>query len=169
MGITYNQIEEIKEIKRGLIEDLIELGKQKGKLQEVDMLAHSIKNLCKVIEDAEMEAEGGFSGRSYSRAVGQSGNSGVYSGYSMAPAIPVIPPYSAGYSMAPIVDPEYAWAQGGGQGGSSGARRRDSMGRYSSHAPLSTEIYSLMGQAKNDMERQELERLAERLRQMEQQ
>lgn len=142
MGITYNELEEIKQIKHGLIKDLIEYGKKDGKLTEIDTLAHAIKNMCKIIEDGEMELEEGYSG---ARGMGN------YSGYSYAPM------------------PPYALAQGQGGGGNSGnygysnARRRDSMGRYSSHGDLRSELYSVMNMASNDMERQEIQNLINRL------
>ena len=159
--ITYNEIEELKDIKYNLLKELIEYGKKDGKLQEIDTLSHSIKNLCKIIEDVEMELGimGEFSGRyANARGGGQGGSSGYYAG--------------DGYSMHGIMNgypymmPEYAMAQGGGgQGGSSGARRRDSMGRYSSGGDLVSKLYSLMESAKDERERQELSSFINRLEQ----
>lgn len=162
--ITYGEIEELKDIKHSLLKELIEYGKKDGKLNEIDTLAHTIKNMCKIIEDGEMELEKeeGYSGRR-GRSGAQGGNSGAYMmspGYSMA-----------GYSMAPMMMPEYAWAEGGNygaQGGSSGARGGGGggrSGRYSSHGNLASELYSIMGTVQDERERQELQNLINRLEQ----
>lgn len=136
--VTYDKIEQLKNIKFGLIDDLIELGNQKGKLDEVDKLSHAIKNLCKVIEDGEQHLGMG----EYSQAR-----------YSMAPYY-MTPDYSYrdGWSMAP----EYSQARGRGPGAS-----RDSMGRYSSHdgGDYISSLYTAMNYAKNDSERQNIQNL----------
>ena len=140
--ITYGEIEELKDIKHGLLKELIDYGKKDGKLNEIDTLAHAIKNMCKIIEDAEMEIE----------------NEGEYSGRRMYSGMPR-------YSMAPMM-PEYAWTQGTMVPmASSGARKRDSMGRYSSHGNLASELYSIMGTVQDERERQELQNLINRLEQ----
>lgn len=131
--ITYDELEQLKNIKHGLIRDLIEYGKKDGKLNEVDTLAHAIKNMCKIIEDGEME---------------------MYSGNS----------YSGGYSMAPMMN-GYGWANDGysqARGRGPGAAR-DSMGRYSSHGDLVSQLYSVMNSAQNDSERQEIQSLINRM------
>jgi hypothetical protein len=72
-------------------------------------------------------------------------NYSEYSGYR-------IPRYS-GYMMEPMYSGnDY-----------SGARRRDSMGRYSSHGDLKTSLYEAMNHATNDMERQQIQDLINRL------
>lgn len=146
-----HNIEELCELKEKLIKELIDQGKKDGTLNNIDTLAHAIKNICKIIEDCEMDEE--YSGRRYSRA--QGGGSGAYANapYSYMPA----------YSMASMgMMPEYAWAQNG----NSGARRsRDSMGRYSSHGNLTSELYSIMNSAQNEMDRQEIQNLINRLEQ----
>lgn len=59
---------EIYELKEKLMEELKEYGRKgelsTGSLEVVDKLTHTIKNLCKIIEDSEME-EGGYSGMYY--------------------------------------------------------------------------------------------------------
>lgn len=59
-------MDEIYELKEKLIKELEEYGRKgelsTGSLEVVDKLAHTVKNLCKVIEDAEGE---GYSSRSY--------------------------------------------------------------------------------------------------------
>lgn len=57
---------EIYELKEKLLKELEEYGRKgdlsTGSLEVVDKLAHSVKNLCKILEEDE---EGGYSGRSY--------------------------------------------------------------------------------------------------------
>ena len=97
---------EIYELKEKLMKELEEYGSQEmtaGSLQVIDTLAHSIKNICKIIEAAEMEEDGGssyYGGGSYAR--GGRGNS--------------MTGYENGQSRA----------RGRGRN-----VRRDSMGRYS--------------------------------------
>lgn len=59
---------EIYELKDKLMEELKEYGRKgemsTGSLEVVDKLTHTIKNLCKIIEDSEME-ERGYSGMYY--------------------------------------------------------------------------------------------------------
>lgn len=55
---------EIYELKEKLMKELEDYGSQEmtaGSLQVIDTLAHSIKNICKIIESAEMEEGGGSS------------------------------------------------------------------------------------------------------------
>ena len=138
MGISYNELEEIKEIKHNLVKDLIEVGKQNGKLNEIDTLAHAIKNLCKVVETEEMAMEG----------------QNMYSGarYSMNPYYSMMPPYAYDYSNA----------RGRGANAS-----RDSMGRYSSHEPNDyiSSLYMAMNNAQSDMERQSIQNLINKAQQ----
>ena len=128
--ITYDELEQIKQIKHGLIKDLIEYGKKDGKLSEIDTLAHAIKNICKIVESAEEEM-----------------------GYSMRPM-----PY---YSSAPMRG--MTWDTTGYANDGYSGRHRDSMGRYASHGDLRSELYSVMNMASNDMERQEIQNLINRL------
>ena len=68
---------EIYELKEKLLKELEEYGRKgdlsTGSLEVVDKLAHSVKNLCKILEEAE---EGGYSGRSY--ADGRTYSDGMY-------------------------------------------------------------------------------------------
>lgn len=131
--ITYDELEQIKEIKHGLIKDLIEYGKKDGKLSEIDTLAHAIKNICKIVESAEDEM----------------------GGYSMRPM--------PQYSMIPARGMTWDTTTGYAQDGRYSGRHRDSMGRYASHGDLRSELYSVMNMANNDMERQEIQNLINRL------
>ena len=61
---------EIYELKEQLMKELEEYGRKgemsTGSLEVVDKLAHTVKNLCKIIEDTEMSEEGyNMSRRSY--------------------------------------------------------------------------------------------------------
>ena len=72
---------EIYELKEQLMKELEEYGKKgemsTGSLEVVDKLAHTIKNLCKIIENAEEEGE-------YSMADGRSYRDGrMYDGNTM--------------------------------------------------------------------------------------
>lgn len=72
---------EIYELKEQLMKELEEYGKKgemsAGSLEVVDKLAHTIKNLCKIIETAEEEGE-------YSMADGRSYRDGrMYDGNTM--------------------------------------------------------------------------------------
>lgn len=97
---------EIYELKEKLMKELEEYGRKgemsTGSLEVVDKLAHSIKNLCKIIEAYEEEGEYSTAdGMSYARGGG--GRS-----------------YRDGRSYE------------GGSSYARGGRRRDSRGRYSS-------------------------------------
>lgn len=104
---------ELYELKEKLLKELAEYGRENmtpGNLEIVDKLAHTVKNICKIIEATEEEE--------YSQ-MGSGG--GRYS-------------YNRGGRYA------YEGGQGGGQGsnmggsyarGRGGNARRDSMGRYS--------------------------------------
>ena len=61
---------EIYEIKEKLMQELADYGSKElsaGMLPTIDLLAHAIKNLCKIIEAAEEEGEYSMTGGSYER------------------------------------------------------------------------------------------------------
>lgn len=100
---------EIYELKEKLMKELEEYGKKEmsaGSLDVVDKLAHTIKNICKIIESADEES--GYSQRGYSRIGEGGGNRYSYEG-------------SGGYSRE-----GNSYARGRGRNAA-----RDSMGRYS--------------------------------------
>ena len=156
---------EIYELKEMLMKELEEYGRKRdmstGTLEVVDKLAHTIKNLCKIIEVAEEEEEG-YSGRggsyrggsygSYARGGrgGQGGGSnrgGSYRGGS----------YEGG-----------SYARGRGRNA-----RRDSMGRYSSEqgysrdaAEMADQLRELMEQAPDENIRRGVERLLMQVEEM---
>lgn len=66
---------DIINLKEMLIDELSEFGRN-GKLNQtnlatIDTLAHATKNLCKIIEDAEMMEESSMGGSSYARGRGR--------------------------------------------------------------------------------------------------
>lgn len=138
---------ELYELKEMLMDELKEYGSKKdmstGSLDVVDKLSHTIKNLCKIIEDMEDEQ--------YSMAnedmmrVGQSyrrGDNRSYRGNS--------------------------YARGRGRNA-----RRDSMGRYSSEGgysqamdDMADELRSLMEDAPDERTKQEFQRFIKKIEQM---
>lgn len=109
------------ELKEKLMDHLEEYSKKDltgSNLEIVDKLSHTIKNLCKIIEDME-EAEGesyadGMGGGSYRSSYARNGRGGSYRG--------------GNYSRRGM---SYADRRGRGSDA-----RRDSMGRYSSDGDL---------------------------------
>ncbi|MBO7670063.1 MAG: hypothetical protein J6S60_05690 [Oscillospiraceae bacterium] len=130
---------EIYELKEMLMKELEEYGRKRdmstGTLEVVDKLAHTIKNLCKIIEAAEEEEEG-YSGRggsyrggsygSYARGGRGGQGGGSYRGGS----------YEGG-----------SYARGRGRNA-----RRDSMGRYSSEQGYSRDAAEMADQLRELME-----------------
>ena len=141
-------MQDLYELKEMLCKELKEYGKKgemsTGSLDVVDKLAHTIKNLDKIIETYEEEEysgaypmygtyEGGQSGRSYR---------GGRSGYSR--------------------EGSYARGRGG--------RRysRDSYSRegYSRHGDMVEQLRDLMEEAPDERTRKEIERLVQKMEQM---
>ena len=137
---------EIYELKEMLCEELEKYGAKgdlsAGELEIVDKLAHTVKNLGKIIEMYEEEEE--YSGNmSYQRG-GNRGNQG-------------------GSNRGSYEGRSYARGRNA---------RRDSRGRYSSEGysraadDMKAQLRELMEQAPNEMTRRELEKLVERMEQM---
>ena len=56
-------MKELYELKEKLVDELKSYGKEEltsGTLDKIDTLAHAAKNLCKIIEDSEMEGNSGY-------------------------------------------------------------------------------------------------------------
>lgn len=106
---------EIYELKEQLMKELEEYGRKgemsTGSLEVVDKLAHTVKNLCKIIEDSEEEYSGARGRRSYAGQGG--GNTGGERSNRGGRS------YEGGGMRS--------YARGRGRNA-----RRDSMGRYSS-------------------------------------
>lgn len=117
--LNYEDISCLKQEKEKLVREMMDQCKQNGNIGTIDTYAHTIKNMCKIIEEAEKES-GGYSGMNYS-----------------------------GYQPNMRMD----------QNGYSGARHRDSMGRYTSHGDMKAHLYEAMNSASNDMERQNIQNL----------
>lgn len=136
---------EIYELKEQLMKELEEYGRKgemsTGSLEVVDKLAHTIKNLCKIIETAEEEGEYSMAGyrRSYARGNGQ----GMTGGRSMR-----------------------SYARGRGRNA-----KRDSMGRYSSagylygNDEMIEQLEELMEEAP-DQVKQDIQRLISKVENM---
>ncbi len=138
----------IYELKDKLCEELEEYGGKKldaGSLEVIDKLAHTIKNLDKIIEKYEDEDYSSayndgmsYEGGSYERG-GQGGNRGGNR-------------YSSRYAMA----------RGRGRNA-----RRDSMGRYSSDSRMMVEeLRDLMNDAPDERTKMEFKRFIEKMEQM---
>lgn len=122
--LNYEDISCLKQEKEKLVREMMDQCKQNGNIGTIDTYAHTIKNMCKIIEEAEKES-GEYSGMNYSGM--------NYSGY----------------------QPNMRMDQNG----YSGARHRDSMGRYASHGDMKAHLYEAMNSASNDMERQNIQNL----------
>jgi len=138
---------ELYELKEMLMDELKEYGSKKdmstGSLDVVDKLSHTIKNLCKIIEDMEDEQYSMANedmmraGQSYRRD-----NNRSYRGNS----------YARGRSRN---------------------ARRDSMGRYSSEGgysqamdDMANELRSLMEDAPDERTKQEFQKFIKKIEQM---
>ena len=133
----------IYELKDKLCDELEEYGDKKldaGSLEVIDKLAHSIKNLDKIIEKYEDEDyssayDDGTTGGSYERDGNRYGS-------------------------------RYAMARGDGRGRGRNARR-DSMGRYSSdNRMMVDELRDLMNDAPDERTKMEFKRFIEKMEQM---
>lgn len=135
----------IYELKDKLCEELEEYGDKKldaGSLEVIDKLAHTIKNLDKIIEKYEDEDYSSayndgmsYEGGSYERDGNRGGNR-----------------YSSRYAMA----------RGRGRNA-----RRDSMGRYSSDSRMMVEeLRDLMNDAPDERTKMEFKRFIEKMEQM---
>lgn len=139
------------DLKDKLCEELEEYGGKElsaGTLTVIDSLAHTIKNLDKIIEKYEEEEE-------YSNYDGQGGNMGGYS--------------RRGYSRrgGSYYDGGSSYARGRGRGA-----KRDSMGRYSRRGAsygnemMMDELRELMEEAPDERTRMEFEKFIGKMEQM---
>ena len=139
---------ELHELKEKLMDTLESYSKKEmtaSNLEIVDKLSHTIKNLCKIIEDAE-ESEyserGGYSrrysrdGMSYADGRGRGGR----------------------YSREGV-----SYADGRGRGSQA---NRDSMGRYSSKDGMIGDLRDLMDEAPDEKTRMEFERFIRKMESM---
>lgn len=146
---------ELYELKEKLMDRLKEYGSKEissGSLEIIDKLTHTIKNLCKIIETYEEEAEGGSSERRgvrrYRRGYYRDGGSS----------------YDDDGGSSYDGDSSY-------EGGSS-YDRRDSRGRYSRNNyynakdDMADKLRELMEQAPDEKSKQEIRKVMQKLEQM---
>ena len=140
------------ELKEKLMDHLEEYSKKDltgSNLEIVDKLSHTIKNLCKIIEDME-EAEGesyamdGMGGGSYRSSYDRNGRGGSYRG--------------GNYSRRGM-----SYADGRGRGSNA---QRDSMGRYSSADEYMDDLRDLMESAPDQKTRMEFEKFIRKMESM---
>ena len=145
----------VYELKDMLCEELEEYGKKDkldvGGLEIVDKLAHTIKNLDKIIETYE---EDGYSEAYYDGSYEGTGNMGGGS-------------YARRYSRERGGrGGSYAMARGDGRGRGANARR-DSMGRYSRDGRMmAQELRDLMEDAPNEHIKMEMKKLIQKVENM---
>lgn len=149
---------ELYELKEKLMNELAEYGKQdemtSSTLDVVDKLAHTIKNLCKIIDDMEGYSErgsyeGSMRGGSYDGSMRGSYRDGSYGDGS----------FRGSYESSMRGG---SYARGRGRNA-----RRDSRGRYASdNGMMLEELQELMSDAPDDRTRQEIQKLVTRLEQM---
>lgn len=144
---------ELYELKEKLMDELSKYGSKEmsaGSLEVVDKLAHTIKNLCKIIEDMEGYSE---EGGSYESGMGGGSGRGSYAGGSYA---------RGGRGGSSGRGGSYA---GGGSyaRGRGGQANRDSRGRYSSADDLVDELRELMESAPDEKTRMEFERFIRKM------
>lgn len=132
--LSYEDINCINQEKEKLIREMIDQCKANGNIGTIDTYAHTIKNLCKIVEDAEKEI--GYS----------NGFSGMYQGQNM----PNMGYSGNSFQMMPNT---------GFSGGRGPNANRDSMGRYSSHGDMKAHLYEALNAATNEMERQNIQNL----------
>ena len=170
---------EIYELKELLMKELEEYGRKRdlstGSLEVVDKLAHTIKNLCKIIEAAEEEegySERGGSYASYARG-GQGGGRGGNRGGGSNRGGSNRGSYEGGNMGGNMggMSGEGSYARGGGGRGRNA--RRDSMGRYSSEQgysrdaeEMAEQLRELMEDAPDEMIRRDIEKLLRKVEQM---
>jgi len=134
---------ELYELKEKLMDNLEDYSKKEmtaSNLEIVDKLSHTIKNLCKIIEDAE-ESEYSERGGSYARdgRYSRERMGGRYSRYGMS------------------------YADGRGRGTQA---NRDSMGRYSSNNGMVDDLRDLMEEAPDEKTRMEFEKFIRKMESM---
>jgi len=139
---------ELYELKEKLLKELKEYTGGElstGSLEVIDKLAHSIKNICKVIEDSEQSYDDGPSRRSYE------GSRRSYDG---------------SYDMSREGGSNRSYEGSSYRRGRGRYARRDSMGRYAAEGPeLASELRELMEDAP-EQSKQDFQRLIQKIETM---
>lgn len=145
---------ELYELKEKLMDELAQYGSKEmstGSLEVVDKLAHTIKNLCKIIEDMEEYSEAG--GSYESGMGGNMGGSGRGGSYARG---------GRGGSSG-----RGSYAGGGSYARGRGSQaNRDSRGRYSSEGSMVEELRELMEEAPDQKTRMEFEKFIRKMETM---
>lgn len=154
------------ELKKNLckaLESYADEGVNKSNIDEIDKLAHATKNVCKVIEDAEMEeyserySMDEYSGRGYSMAEGGSyrgsyGDGSYRGSYEGSMESRWVDP------MEPRTYEASSYARGRGRGA-----KRDSMGRYArddgKHQKVVEELKELQRMSNNELDKEKYDSL----------
>lgn len=144
---------ELHELKEKLMEELKEYASHEemtaSSLEIVDKLTHTIKNLCKIIEDMEYSERGESYGEESMRR-GSYANEPSMRGGS----------YRGSYGEGSYGDSSYARGRGRNA-------RRDSMGRYASaHDMMNERLQELYDDAPDGRTKQEIQKLMMKLGQM---
>lgn len=155
---------ELYELKEKLMKELEEYGSKDemtaGTLEVVDKLAHTIKNLCKIIEDAEYSSRGGSYDGGSMRGSYDSSMRGSYDGGSMRGSYDGS--MRGGSYDGSMRSYRSSYARGRGRNA-----RRDSRGRYASDSDMMVDqLQELMEDAPDQRTRQEIEKLMMKLEQM---
>lgn len=126
-------MQDLYDLKENLLRELKTYAKRDkldmASLQQIDTLAHSLKNLCKVIEDEEMKM------KDYSQMT-----------------MPRMPHMSYGYDY----DMSYARGRGANARRDSMGRYSSRDGGYSSHGDFRMELQELINSAPNEQVRQKM-------------
>lgn len=146
---------ELYELKDKLLNELSEYGTKdeltSGTLDIIDKLAHTVKNLCKIMEYSD------YSERDYSRRGSYDDGStrGSYRDGSYDDGS-----FRGSYGDSSMRDGSYARGRGRNA-------KRDSMGRYSTDSNMMLDrIHDMMAEAPDERTRQELQKFMTRLEQM---
>lgn len=133
-----HELYELKEKLMNTLEDYSKKEMTASNLEIVDKLSHTIKNLCKIIEDAE-ESDYSETGGSYARGgrYSRENRGGRYSRYGMS------------------------YADGRGT-----QAKRDSMGRYSSNDGMISDLRDLMEDAPDEKTRMEFDKFIRKMESM---
>lgn len=148
---------ELYELKEKLLNTLEDYSKKEmtaSNLEIVDKLSHTIKNLCKIIEDAE-ESEYSERGGSYANMGGGSYARGRYSREGRG---------GSSYARGGRYSREGgSYADGRGRGSQA---NRDSMGRYSSNDGMISDLRDLMEDAPDEKTRMEFDKFIRKMESM---
>lgn len=163
----------VYELKEMLCEELEEYGKKDkldvGGLEIVDKLAHTIKNLDKIIETYEEDEEySGYGGGSYEGSYegGSYQGGGNMGGGSYERGGSRRGSYERGGRGGGSRRGSYAMARGDGRGRGRNARR-DSMGRYSRDSQMMVqELRELMEDAPDERTKMEFQKFIQKVEQM---